>query len=211
MNEFWTHQFLDLPPIPQKFVDLALAADPARLGEKTKSTHYKKGKDPYAIRDLTRNGNPVPNIRVPRYNVNEEFEQWVRENIVQGFTEASVSISSTYAGSLGAHSDRKRDYGLLYVVRQGGPDVRTVFYQQKGYPVVRNRYVSIDNYDQLDIIDVADFGENRWALLDARILHSVENVTDQRISFQISIDRDLTELAAKIQILLPNQVEVDPV
>lgn len=207
----WTHQILNLPPIPQQFVDLALAADPTLLGEKTKSTHYKKGKDPYAIRDLTRNGESVANIRVPRYYVNEEFEQWVKENIVKDFTEASISISSTYAGSLGAHSDRKRDYGLLYVVRQGGPDVRTVFYQQKGHSVIRNRYVSIDDYDQLDIIDVADLGVNRWVLLDARILHSVENVVDQRISFQISIDRDLSELSNRTMVLPPNQVEVDPV
>jgi hypothetical protein len=91
---------------------------------------------------------------------------------------------------LGAHTDRVRDYTLIYVVKKGGPKVRTNYWQEKGHPLVRERYLWLDDYRKLDLIESADFGVGKWVLNNSQIIHSVDNLEEHRITFQLSIENN---------------------
>ena len=64
--------------------------------------------------------------------------------------------------------------------------------------VHRERYVLIDDYDKLELIESADFETNRWALFNTQVIHSVENIERKRVSIQISIDSITTNLYHEI-------------
>ena len=190
----WTHRLLSCPQPPQKFIDLALTMDPTQWGPKSESNYYKPGRDPIARRKLMKQGKELRSIRMPRYDMPEEFAQWILDNITDKFQEASIVFSDVGDdGGLGPHTDRCRDYCLMYVVKSGGPDVRTRFWHQHNQDLLRNRFTFIDEYDTLDLIDEANFIEGQWFLMCNRILHSVEHIIDRRLAFQINIDTDISD------------------
>ena len=184
----WTHQVLSCPPPPQQFVDLALAADPSLYKNSTRYNYYKPGKDPHAVRQLTKQGDSIQMVRIPRYVVGDEFDQWVRDNLITDFTAATIAISQHgNGGSLGPHADRWRNFVLLYLVQNGGDHARTNFYQQQGQPLIRDKFAIEDDYDSLQLIDSFQIPLNQWVLLNGRILHTVEQIDTVRIAFQIEL------------------------
>lgn len=191
----WTYKFLNCQQPPQKFIDLALTADPVQYGSRSTTNYYKPGKDPIAKRHLTSCGQEKKSIRLPKYDMPEEFANWVRNHITDKFLEAAVALSDKgNGGGLGPHTDRARDYCLMYVIKSGGDHVRTSFWQERQQPLVRRRFTFIDNYDMLELIDEGNFKEGRWLVMNTLILHSLENVQDRRIAFQITIDHDISDL-----------------
>lgn len=190
----WTHKFLNCPQPPQEFVNLALSEDISLFGPKSLSNYYEPGKDPHAVRQLV-NGDSKNAIRIPRFDVPVNFQQWIDDNISCDVDEASISISDPgNDGVLGPHTDRKRDYVLIYVVKSGGPDVRTCFWQEKDQPLYRDRITLVDDYHRLNLLESADFGERNWVLLNSRILHSVEHIEYRRIAFQLAFNTDISSL-----------------
>jgi len=184
----WTHKMLSCPPPPQKFVELALAADPSLYKESTKYNYYKPGKDPHAVRQLVKQGNSIEMVRIPRYVVGDEFDQWVRENLVTDFTAATIAISHNgNGGSVGPHTDRWRNFVLIYLVQTGGDQARTNFFQQQRHPLIRDKFAIVDDYDSLELIESFQLPLNQWVLLNGRILHTVDNIDTVRIAFQIEL------------------------
>jgi hypothetical protein len=53
---------------------------------------------------------------------------------------------------------------------------------------MREPHARVGDYNKLKVLDSGRLEEGRWAILDTRILHSVENLTGDRISVQISLD-----------------------
>lgn len=190
----WTHKFLNCPQPPKEFIDLALSEDINRFGPKSPSNYYEPGKDPHKVRELTNNLSSTQ-VRIPRFDVPVEFRNWIIENISPAIDEASISISDpSEDGVLGPHTDRKRDFVLLYIVKKGGDKTRTYFWQEHGQPVIRDRITLVDDYSKLDLLDCVDFGEGQWVLLNGLVLHSVENIQTRRIAFQIAFDKDASSL-----------------
>ena len=113
--ELWTHKILNCPPPPDKFIRLALNADPTQIGPQSVSNLYASGKDYIASRKLIADNTNIPLVRIPRFDLNDEFNKWVKENIFTNFFESAIAISEKSTGSLGPHTDRLRDYVLMYV------------------------------------------------------------------------------------------------
>jgi hypothetical protein len=191
----WPFKFLDhLPKVPQEFVDLAAKDDPNLLGEAYSSSTFEYGKDPIYTRKLTgTDGNPVTHVGSYRYRMPEPFVNWCQENITRSGNEWGCSISNREEGALGPHTDRSRDFALLYVVEPGGADVRTTFWQEHGHPLVRERFLWRDDYRVLDLVEAADFGVGRWVLINSLVLHSVDHLERHRITFQLSLEEDISE------------------
>lgn len=191
----WTHKLLNCPQPPQKLLDLALTMDPEQWGPISKTNSYGKGKDPNDGRRAIKHGKEMRYIRMRRYDMPQEFKDWIHANISDKCFEASIVMSDVgLGGGLGPHTDRSRDYSLMYIIKTGGPDVRTYFWQQQNQELIRNRFTFLTSYDDLELFDTADFVEGQWFLMNNRILHSVEHIQDRRLVFQISIDKDISDI-----------------
>jgi hypothetical protein len=193
MQTVITHKFQDhLPKVPQEWFDLAKRNDPSLRTHVYDTTNFEYGKDPTLTRKpVDIDGNPVIHVGAYRFKMPDEFIEWCRQNITTNFHESSVHITNKEQGVLGPHTDRARNWSLIYVVQPGGPKVRTCFWQEKGHPLVRDRFIWFDEYTKLDLIESADFGVGRWVLVSSIILHSVEYLEDHRITFQISLNDDI--------------------
>ena len=78
------------------------------------------------------------------------------------------------------------EFILLYNIDTGGPEAATTLWQQQNFPLHRDPGLSIENTSDLTkVCEVV--GPTGWYLINARILHSVENVTAPRINIQISM------------------------
>ena len=119
---------------------------------------------------------------------NERVTQWVNENIAPGYSGIEAAWSTAGLDNLRVHTDRARDYGVLYILDTGGDNVTTSFYQEKGQPLIRDRRTHVDDYDLLDLLESAVFEKNRWILLYNRVLHNAANITKNRLYIQISYD-----------------------
>jgi hypothetical protein len=86
---------------------------------------------------------------------------------------------------------------LYYLLNRGGDDATTCFYQQKGHNAVRDEItnsdtsmISVNNYDELTVIDRVQWPMRQWVLLNTMVLHGVEGVTGPRNNLTISIAPD---------------------
>jgi hypothetical protein len=122
------------------------------------------------------------------------FDQWVKDNITLDFVDAGVNytlITEKPEGlecfSTGAHTDTTRNFALIYLLESGGPDVQTVFYQEINQPLLRRPRTYGEDLTKLIMLDQIKIPLHTWVILDSRILHSVENLTRNRVAFQVGL------------------------
>ena len=109
----------------------------------------------------------------------------------ENFNYSCSVIKNTNPGvptCLPPHSDKGRLCGLHFVVDSGGPNVRTVFYDQyRPYTIEDNstppRYLP---YRELKIKDIYAINDPKWTCIDTVQYHSVEHIDHDRILFAIS-------------------------
>ena len=174
----------DLPPIPQHFLDRAkeIAVD----GTKNELVVASRSPEYYA-RILSKGDQQYQSSRTYRYDIGEDFFQWIKENIVSEFRETSVSILRHRSPSFGPHSDTVTFFRLIYPISTGGNNCYTTWWQEKGksiYPPIGH---VVTDYSTLDEIDRVKMEPNNWYIIDTRPLHSVENVTSDRIAIHVSL------------------------
>lgn len=195
--ETWNYKFLNIPHPPQNFIDLALTENTDLYGTINHNNVYLPNR-----RIMQNRISTGEHVATPRYNLSEDFRQWLTDNIGPIFKEASLSVSTPATDGLFApHTDRSRRYALLYVVKQGGSAVRTCFWQEKGQPRIRDEFATLQDdiavptdYNSLDLLEEADFGINQWVILNSKVFHSVEHINGTRISFQVSVGPDISAL-----------------
>ena len=120
----------------------------------------------------------------------DDYTIWVQKNITDNFSRCMLNYvcGSPAVSSTGAHTDRTRDYVIMYNLRTGGPDARLVFWQEKNQPVIRDRRIGVGEFENLIEIDSIKGPENSWYLVNTRVLHSTENIIDLRLNLQIDFD-----------------------
>ena len=122
-----------------------------------------------------------------------EFEDWARENIYKNIVDAGINYvnidteSETGPISTGAHTDKIRDFVLLFPVLQGGDDTRLTFWQEKGQETVRPPATDVQDGNLLQMLDWITLPSDCWTLINTNVLHSVENLYSTRINLQISL------------------------
>lgn len=147
----------------------------------------------YAQRQLKnwygRNFEAAQNIRI---KFCYEYECWVKENIVSEFNDASLNYvdSSDNRTSTGAHTDGTREYALLFNIKTGGPNASLCFWQEIGQDIIRPKATQGEDLSKLTLLSSYIGPTDCWYLIDGRVLHSVENMTDTRINLQVSLNYD---------------------
>lgn len=173
----WYFKVLDLPTIPQYFCDEIIANGPSEIL-----------RDYPGWKHIKQDGQEIVSARNPICVASTELEQWLKNNITPVYRDVGVryAFGSANPGTAGVHTDQTRKYVLQYLVKSGGATL--TYWQEDGHPVLREPHAHAEDYTKLRILDSGQLLENRWAILDTRILHSVENLTSDRISVQISLD-----------------------
>jgi hypothetical protein len=134
----------------------------------------------------------------------QEWEQWVRENIIEDFIYTGLRLSAytEYTTTHGAHADGwfkgKPSAKLYYLLETGGDNVITSFYKEHGQPVERYgdpaNMCSCSDYSKLDLLSQTTFPARQWVLLNTDILHGVENIESNRINLAVLINKDQLSL-----------------
>lgn len=164
----------DLPPLPD--VSLDIVADPFH---QAKVISCDKG-------DVS-----IPNTVCTRHPVDESLVEWVKQNISSEFHTIGSNYHGTPTGGVAIpHTDGTRNWTLMWITDTGGPDVKTIFWQEKGHEIERKRSHYPKSYDDLIELATYVFEPNCWILLNGNVLHSVENLQSVRKSIQIGFWND---------------------
>ena len=189
----------NLPQVPQHFVNRAL--DIAKNPNKTNeiSNHYNNPNQDYERRKLVRDGKFMNTRSLQGFSLGEDWEQWVRQNIVRRYHNTGLRVSvGKNTTTHGAHTDvikiptPKVYWKLYYLIDQGGNDTETVFYREIGMPIVRDdptKYtITVDNFDQLEELERIRIPLHQWILLNTSVLHGVENITGARTNLTVMVE-----------------------
>lgn len=126
-----------------------------------------------------------------RCSVSTELEQWIRLNCRDDFVNVGLTYSYD-SKTMFPHTDITRRFTLLYPLATGGDSVETRWYQQQGQPLYRKSLVTLYTYDELTLLESVVFQPRVWYILDAGILHSVEGMTEPRVTIQVGFNEDST-------------------
>jgi hypothetical protein len=124
----------------------------------------------------------------PFYYANTDLEAWVRLRICREFNDMGVrfAFGKPDVNTAGVHTDETRHYVLMYNLDNGGGHLK--FWQEKGQPLERDGRYLVTDYSKLDLVETVETPNNRWYLINARVLHSVEGITSTRINVQVSLN-----------------------
>jgi hypothetical protein len=126
-----------LPHPPQHFIDRAIQfANEGSEGKRKNmnTAYYPGGVETHVDRSVTLEGETYSSRYQVGYELGEDFDQWVRENIVSDFVNATVRRSEGKSPLHGAHIDNSRRWAIWYMLERGGEDSRTRFYKLPGHP-----------------------------------------------------------------------------
>jgi len=193
----WLYKFLNIPQLPraleQQVLDLYQAPDrESRLINNNSYANTVKPelanrphpKDVVAIKD----GKTVRNSRGFRFKLDAEVYEWLHKHLTSAYTDCGLSVITGPDRTLIPHTDQTRRYALLYTFDTGGADVETVFWQEAGNTVHRELREFGTDYGQLTAIERAKFPLRTWVMMNTNVLHSVENLSSDRIQVQMGLN-----------------------
>ncbi len=135
---------------------------------------------------------PMASNRNMRQHFKDEFKSWIEENITRDFQHSNSGVMFFDEPQL-PHTDVTRDYVLLYNIKAGGDDSTLCFWKEKNQALYRDRMTTSERGSHLELIDWVKGPFNCWYIMNTRIIHSVEYVTDLRLNLQISFDKKIPE------------------
>lgn len=204
-DKVWYYKKLDFPELPaelkmqfDQLIEQKLLKVPEVVYTKEHLNEYNYFNYLKSADTQLENGVTVPGGEMIYTDLTPEFETWFRANIsatasIPRFA-AHVNDQTKPITFLGAHCDFRRNYALNYVHRPGGTKVKTVFYQEEGFPIIRGLGITWNYRPKLVKIAEINIPVNTWHLLRTDIVHSVEFMTGPRI--RITSDPDQAEVDA---------------
>lgn len=171
-------ELLDLSEIPEAFASAILAGECNNLLRDYPGWEYMRDGKKYRCADN------------PFYAPSTQLEKWVRHNILEDEVH-EVGIRFAYGSpqitSAGVHTDQTRNYVLQYHLKTGNG--KLCYWQKKGSNFyIGEKYTLVKDYSELELKETYEVPLRTWHLVDARVLHSVEDLNDVRISLQVSLN-----------------------
>lgn len=133
-----------------------------------------------------------PFCTIRKYPFSDQFVDWVRENIYSAIDDVIPYQLGHQIWKDGdviwPHTDGRRgEFVLIYLLDEGGDDVRTNWYHAEGKDIVLTPSVHFFKFDKLTTKLSMRLPVGKWTLNDTRILHSVHYLTRPRISITIGL------------------------
>lgn len=213
------HTLLNLPQMPQEYIDhileiikddkniayatatigpragqvLPLRVDHGNIryhdGSFRKSAVYKRFEVPEYIHQWLVE-NVDPNITNPKPMPGNEGKMLIGKLGIQVFEHHTPGEFLTYA----PHADGPRGhYVLNYIIATGGNNVVTRWWQHGNDSLTRPENgagLYLKSHDNLSLVEETVFPERAWSLIDARVLHSIDNLESPRVSISIGYTVD---------------------
>ena len=166
MNEYF-FQPVDLPPLPQRFVDEALHGD--RNDLIVTSTD----------RQIQDDGGLYRNARLQRWRLGQDLAAWLEQHGVHGFQDVSVQTIEQ-GETLGPHTDSWQSCKLFYLLETGGDNVETIWYRQPGQDLITQKWLLVENTVDLEEVHRMVIPARTWGFINVQIIHEVTNMTSAR-------------------------------
>lgn len=181
-----------LPAVPDHFIMRAKQlVRQSGYDNLCKNDYVQSG---YLDRELTLpDGTKTRSRHVESVAMGEDWEQWVRENIIPKFRETGVRTSVGDGISVhGPHADAPIKWKFFYLIEEGGDNVMTTFYIENGHLAARHstpdNLVAPTDYATITPIDRVHIPTNQWVFFDTRVIHAVENIQSDRTILVVSVD-----------------------
>ena len=185
----WTYRYLDdLPSVPEELL--------------AKADLFKDNAPIIDLQDKLGfwNGKWEPTADYKRIAISNDLQTWFDDNLIKG-RHGVVDIGFSYHNykkynnvRQHPHIDKTRHCTMMYLADLGGENATTSFWRETGQPLVRSEtYIMPDNIAEmnprLELVDSFRIEAKRWVVINAKIIHSVENLTSCRYGIQISLDK----------------------
>ena len=199
MDKIFIQSLVNAPPPPDWILERAQAARADGIPNQVTMNNWG---DDFIHRPLYKDGQVYKNSFNVSVFLDDDCLTWAKEHVTPMAKDIRSTSTKYGLERCGAHIDRTRDYTLIYLLETGGDDHQTVFYKEQHHDdLFRPREYHVDDYDKLQVLKVIKQTPHRWNLVQARILHSIENIKLGRYSIQISLD-DISGLKLTDEIYL---------
>lgn len=183
MNDYF-FQPIDLPPLPERFVQEALIEERTDLIVTSTDRHIED------------KGGRYRNARLQRWRLGQDLASWLQSQGIHGFKDVSVQTINQ-GDTLGPHTDSWQSCKLFYLLQPGGANVETIWYRQPGKDLIRKKFLLIDNTTDLEVVHRMVIPPLQWGFINVQIIHEVRNITACRETFVASFD-DYPDISAWI-------------
>lgn len=180
---------IPLPAIPEELIP-----EPTELQWKSFNGHDF---------NLTVNGEHKVGSTYYRYEPGPALRDWIRDVIHPDITTVGLQIIQG-TDIFQCHTDTNfRRYIINYLVKSGGTNATTVFYQEHGFPAEQDVKKYINDYSTIDVIDSVVVPEKTWFAINGQVLHGVTNLQSPRIAVSLGISNSelYNNIIAKYKIL----------
>lgn len=182
-----------LAPTPPQWLEQA--AMDLFHGEHVLQETMNKWGEQYTERQLNKDGEISINAFTHAIYLDDPSLEWTKRNITADAKDIRLAFTTPGRPRNGPHIDKTRSWTLLYLLRNGGDDAETVHYKENGVDeLIRPNSYHVDDYDNVTAISSCKIPLRTWYLLNARVLHSIENISQGRMSLQVSFDDFPAEL-----------------
>jgi hypothetical protein len=178
--------FDDLPELPTELLehnDFAMAKN------------FKHGTQFPMSKDYIRDDGRLEAAERVSTKLSTGILQWIHQNILPVFNDSVEkrrlmiyrrTLANEYRNFYPPHVDIGREFTLIYNVVDSGGDI--IFWQQKGFPVFRDRSEGDAIRDYTSLTELCRFKSpyKKWYLLNNQVVHSVEDLKSERENIQIA-------------------------
>lgn len=144
----------------------------------------------YQSQILLKNGKESVSVENNLYYIPSELEAWIKENICDQYNDVGLKYNffTHERNFLAPHTDVTRHYVLIYNLMSGDGDL--VFWREKNFPVQRKTFTRHlpENYEDLEEVLRIKTPNNKWFIMNGSVLHSVENLSTDRVQLQVSLN-----------------------
>jgi hypothetical protein len=138
-DDIWFYRYMDeFPQPPQEFIDRALTMAHNFMENPPFENAYHAQKLPgYGREIVLEDGTESTSRMTPRWELGEDFSQWVIENIYPNPVDSALSLSMGMGPVTGLHLDGSRHFTYAYLLEVSNPGQITKWWQEHGHPIQR--------------------------------------------------------------------------
>ena len=176
--------------LPYLYKELSLPSPLPHLLPDSNPVNLKKIMREYQSQMILKNGKHSTSVENNLYYLKPELEAWIKENICDSFNDVGLKYNffTNERTFLAPHTDVTRHYVLIYNLLSGDGDL--VFWKETNFPVQRQTFTRHlpANYDDLEEVLRIKTPSQKWFIMNGSVLHSVENLLNDRVQLQVSLN-----------------------